>query len=176
MQEIRTTTELSAIRSAWEKVFQGSDPFEWPFQEKFSMGRVFYPTDGYHLTRRQFFAVKEALKQIGSLGFFVFVVESEGLLFLERNWGHWTCDDPSYEEYFALPLVLENAIYSGDGQWGILISHEMHALISGSPEFLVALAGHYHGWSDDLRLLREAWMSNPNADWLQPILSRMAPV
>jgi hypothetical protein len=170
----RHTTDLSAIRSAWEEVFLSNDPFSWPFRPEFSMGRVFYPTDGYHLTKRQFLALKEALEHIDVRGFFVSIVESEESSFLKRASGHWICEDLSYDEYIELPLTLENAIYSKDGNWGILISQEMHAVMSGSAEFLAALAGRYSGWSDDLRHLREAWSENANRDWLQPTLSHVA--
>lgn len=170
------TKDLSAIRSAWEQVFCSNDPFVWPFRPRFMSGRIFYPTDGYHLTKLQFQAVGEALKQTGETGFFLSVVESEGLSFLDRGWGHWVCESPSYEEYTQMPLTLENAIYSREGRWGVLISHEMHAVIAGSAEFMAALSGQYREWSNDLRLLRQAWSGNPNAGWLELVLSRTAPV
>lgn len=84
--------------------------------------------------------------------------------------------EPSYEDYSQLSLTLENAIYSRDGNWGVLISHEMHALIAGSREFMTALDEQYRGWSNDLRLLREAWSENPNGGWLEPTISHVAPV
>ncbi len=170
------TTSLPVIRSAWEQVFRSNDPFAWPFRPKFTVGRIFYPTDGYHLTKPQFLAIGEALKQAGEKGFFLSVVESEGLSFLEKNWGHWACENPSYEDYSKLPLTLENAIYSKEGNWGVLISHEMHALIAGSREFMTALDEQYRGWPNDLRLLREAWFENPSAGWLEPTISHTDPV
>jgi len=169
------TKDLSAIRTAWEQVFCSNDPFAWPFCPQFATGRIFYPTDGYHLTKQQFLAVGEALEQTGETGFFLSIVESEGLSFLERSWGHWVCESPSYEEYCQLPLTLENVIFSREGRWGVLISHEMHAVIAGSTEFIAALAGQYREWANDLRLLREAWSGNPNAAWLELAISRATP-
>lgn len=175
MRGVRKTTNLSAIRSAWEQVFCSNDPFGWPFQPRFALGRLFYPTDGYHLTEQQFLALGEALDQTGETGFFVSVVESEGLSFLDRSWGHWVCESPSYEEYLQLPLTLENAIYSTEGRWGVLISHEMHAVIAGSTEFMAALTGQYREWASDLRLLQENWSGNRNADWLELVMGRVTP-
>lgn len=169
-------TDLSAIRSAWEHVFRSNDPFAWPFRPEFTVGRIFYPTDGYHLTKPQFMAIGGALRRAGERGFFLSAVESEGLSFLERSWGHWACESLSYNDYCQLPLTLENAIYSRAGNWGVLISHEMHALISGSREFMTALARQYRGWSSDLRQLREAWSESPNAGWLEPTISHTDPV
>lgn len=170
------TNDLSAIRSAWEQVFSSNNSFSWPFQSQFATGRIFYPTDGYHLTRQQFLAVVDALDQVGETGFFVSVVESEGLSFLDRSWGHWVFEGFSYQEYCQLPLALENAIYSREGRWGILISHEMHAVVAGSTEFMSALAGRYGEWAHDLRLLQEAWSGNPNAAWLELVMSRATPL
>lgn len=169
------TTNLSAIRSAWEQVFQSNDPFTWPFQPQFATGRIFFPTDGYHLTKQQFLAVGAALEQTGETGYFLSVVESEGLSFLDRSWGHWVCESLTYEDYCQLPLTLENALYSREGHWGVLISHEMHAVIGGSTEFTAALSGQYREWASDLRLLKEAWSGNSNADWLDQVIGRTTP-
>lgn len=167
------TKNLTAVRSAWAHVFRSNDPFAWPFQPQFTTGCIFYPTDGYHLTEQQFLAIGHALKQTGETGFLISVVESEGLAFLDRDWGHWVCESPSYEEYCRLPITLENAIFSREGLWGVLISHEMHAVIAGSTVFMSALAGEYRSWSEDFCLLREAWSGNPNAGWLEVITSHV---
>jgi len=167
--------DLRAIRSAWQQVFSTNDAFAWPFGEDYGGGHIFYPTDGYHLTKEQYSAVVGAAHNTGETAFFLSLVESEGLSFLDRSWGHWSCGLPSYEEYCELDIPLENALYSKDGRWGVLISHEMHAVIGGTKAFMTALDDHYQGWADDLRMLRDAWSDNANATWLEPILRRMAP-
>jgi len=166
---------LAVIRAAWRRVFSANDAFSWPFRETIEVGRVFYPSDGCHLTRGQYSALVDAIQCAGETGFLLSVVESEGLSFLDRDWGHWSCDLPSYGEYSALNLTLENALYSKDGHWGVLISHEMHALVGGTETFMTALDDRYRGWGDDLRMLREAWSDNPNSDWLESTLSRVTP-
>ncbi len=175
MTDVIETTDLPAIRSAWRRVFSTNDAFAWPFRGAFEVGRVFYPTDGCHLSTEQYSALVGAIEKVGETAFFLSVVESEKLTFLDRNWGHWSCDLPSYEEYCELDLTLENALYSKDGRWGVLISHEMHALIGGTEVFMTALGDHYQGWANDLRKLRDAWSDNANANWIEPTISRMAP-
>jgi len=123
----------------------------------------------------QYSALVSAIQAVGETGFLLSVAESEGQSFLDRDWGHWSCDLPPYEAYSALDLTLENALYSRDGHWGVLISHEMHALVGGTEAFVAALDGCYRGWGDDLRMLREAWSDNPNGDWLESTLSRTTP-
>lgn len=176
MCEALDSNGLSALRGVWKRVFRSNDPFAWPFQPQIATGCIIYPTDGYHLTKRQFMVVREVLDQLGENGFFVSIVESEGQSFLDRGCGHWVCENPSYEEYSQLPLVLENAIYSRNGRWGILVSHEMHAVVGGSTEFMAGFAGRYDEWASDLRLLREAWSGNPNAGWLDHVIARATPL
>ncbi len=175
MTGVIETTDLPAIRSAWRRVFKTNDAFTWPFGQEFEVGRVFYPTDGCHLTIEQYSAVLGAIQRVGERTFFLSVVESEELAFLDREWGHWSCSIPSYQEYCDRHLTLENALYSKDGRWGVLISHEMHAVIGGTKAFMTALDDHYQGWADDIRMLRDAWSDNANATWLEPTLRRMAP-
>lgn len=174
MTDVIEATDMPALRSAWQRVFSTSDAFVWPFNHDVEAFRIFYPTDGYHLTREQYSAMTAAFLGTSKGRFFLSIVESEGLSFLDRTWGHWACDVPSYEEYSELPLTLENALYSMDGNWGILVSHEMHALIGGTAPFVAILDEQYQGWANDLRLLREAWLGNPNAAWLEPIIARTA--
>ena len=175
MAGVIAVTDLAAIRAAWRRVFSTNDAFSWPFRETVEIGRVFYPTDGCHLARGQYSALVDAIQSVGETGFLLSVVESEGLSFLDRDRGHWSCDLPPYEEYSALDLTLENALYSKGGHWGVLISHEMHALVGGTVDFMAALDDRYREWGDDLRMLREAWSDNPNGNWLESTLSRVTP-
>ena len=82
MSRVIATIDLPAIRSAWEAVFRSNDPFSWPFHESVEIGRMFYPTDYYHLTKKQYSAVVSAAKAIDEASFFLSIVESEGLSFL----------------------------------------------------------------------------------------------
>ena len=175
MSSVTEERDMLLIRSAWECVFSTNDPFTWPFRHEVEVCRIFYPTDGYHLTEEQYSAATSAVQGVGEVGFLISIVESKGLAFLDRSWGHWSCDLPSYEEYCELPLTLENALYSRNGCWGILISHEMHALIGGSKAFMGVLGDRYQRWRKDLHLLRDAWLGNPNSEWLEPIIARAGP-
>jgi len=175
MKKMIASVESLEIAAAWKGAFRSNDPFSWPFGEDMEMGRIFYPTDSFHLTRPQYSALLASIHGIGEAGFYMSVVESEGLVFLERSWGHWTCDMPSYEEYSAIDLCLESALYSRNGNWGILISHEMHAIIGGSKSFIGALDKKYLDWAEDLLQFEDYWFGNPNRDWVDSILSRVTP-
>lgn len=161
--------EAAAVVPSWRRVFTDNDPFGWPFASWVSAGGVVYPTDGLHLTRTQYEALTSALGTIGETGFFISAVESDGLEFQRRPWGHWWSEQASYEEYCALDLTLENALYSRHGRWGVLISHEMHAVVGGTIEFVRALTESRTDWLEDLRMLNKEWSGNPKAEWLQSL-------
>lgn len=173
MARIEEVTDPNKIRSSWERVFSSNNPFAWPFQNAFSTGRVFYPTDGCHLTDVQYSALLDTLRELGETTFFLSVIESDGLSFLEKDSGHWSINMASYEDYCGLNLTLENALYSKLGHWGIIISHEMHALISGKRNFINAIDGRYKEWAGDLRMLRHAWSGSKYPTWLEPIIRRL---
>lgn len=165
-------TKVTNIRAPWHQVFVSNDPFGWPFLDQVDQVGVFFPTDGYHLTRVQYDAVAKANKCSSC---FVSIVESEDLSFLERDWGHWATDLASYEEYQRLPLTLENAVFAADGSWGILVSHEMHALIGGSREFMRVAGREYAGWDRDLGSLRAEWLGHPTGEWVERLSVRLCP-
>ena len=86
---------------------------------------------------------------------------------------HWWCQFPSYEDYLNLPLVLENAIYSIKGNWGIVISHEDHGVVGGTEEFINQVREQYPQASSEIVDLKEAWQDNPNNHWIQNILPKV---
>lgn len=92
MTGVFESTDLAAIRSAWQGVFATPDAFSWPFKGAVGTGGFFFPTDGYHLTREQYMALVSAIQSIGETGFLLSVVEGEGPGFLERTEWHWTCE------------------------------------------------------------------------------------
>ncbi|MEQ8767160.1 MAG: hypothetical protein RL885_24835 [Planctomycetota bacterium] len=173
MSSIRKTHDLEEVRSAWDRIFRTNDPFEWPFRTGFQAGRVFYPTDGYHLSESQYQALCASIAQSGEREFCISITESEGPDLLGRTWGHWLWEMPSYGEYAGLSLTLENALFSRAGRWGVLISHEQHALVTGCPQFLTALSAHDPSGPSDLLRLREAWSDYPRAGWLGKVLSHV---
>lgn len=166
--------DLKSAQSSWERVFVSRDPFGRPFQKRLARGRLFYPTEFYHLTPRQFDALTSTMNALGEGGFYLSVVESDEAPLFDRRWGHWWFDtELSYDDYAAIPLTLENALYSEQGNWGVLISHEMHALVGGSDPFVSTLDTHYPAWERDLSALREAWAGNPNGAWIESVVAHV---
>lgn len=66
---------------------------------------------------------------------------------------HWRGQNCSHDEYTSIvnhsfPLI-NNALYSESGKWGILISHEFHAIIGCTKEFWEEFEKHYPQWRKD---------------------------
>lgn len=165
----------SIIRLPWSSLFVSNDAFSWPFQRQFQRGRLFFPTYGMTLTAVQFECLAEAAKEIGDESFFISLVEAEGFDFLEDNSRHWKCVTPIFDDYDQLNLNLENTIYSTQGKWGVLISHESHALVSGTEEFLHALDGAYQNWEVDWNALNLHWKGNVNSGWIVNLRKNLEP-
>ncbi len=171
MENINVITDVSSLRQSWERIFITTDPFTFPFRSSIQRCVIFYPTEGYHLTEAQFKAMTAAARTIGEEGFVISVVEYAEDFFKQGD--HWWCQFPSYEDYLNLPLVLENAIYSIKGNWGIVISHEDHGVVGGTEEFINQVREQYPQASSDIVDLKEAWQDNPNNDWIQNILPKV---
>lgn len=162
MTAIRELQYAEHIRNVWDRVFKSNDPFEDSFSEEVDSRLLLYPTYGYHLTEEQYHAIVLAAKEIGDKGYYISVVEYAGDFL--SNGKHWFCELPEYSKYLQIPLVLENALYSENGIFGMLISHEDHALVGGKREFIAILKKNYPNWENDRITLKEDWeerMANP---------------
>jgi len=159
------------LREAWNAVFAGRDPFVDSLQQDLKRCGLFFPTDGYHLTDEQFRAVMSAARAVGDSQFVVSEVEYAGDFF--RRGRHWLCPVDEFASYVELPLVLENAVYSPAGKWGLLVSHEQHAIVGGVGSF--CRAAKYEGWERDRAALLSAWARSEARGWIEPLMSRYRP-
>lgn len=155
MSKIRELEYSEKIDKKWRQVFIGNDPFKDPFSKSVTSRIIFYPTYGYHLTEAQYRAFSAALRRMGISEFYLSIIEFSGA-FLEKG-RHWFCELPSYKQYLQLPLTLENCIYSKEGIFGIMISHEDHAWIGGKGEFVNTVKAEYKTWKNDIRNFEKHW-------------------
>ncbi len=155
MRNIRSIRYYEELFKKWNNIFKNNDPFEDPFVESIKDRLLFYPTYGYHLSNDQYCAFVNAAKDNGDDGFFLSVTEYEGNFLVKGE--HWFCEYPEYNEYLRIPLVLENALYSENGLFGIIVSHEDHAMVAGKDEFINSLKQYYNSWKDDRVRLENDW-------------------
>lgn len=159
----------NSMKRVWGEIFRSSDPFGDPFDHSIKSKLVFFPTPNYHLNAIQYAAVTDAAKQFDKSGFFVSEVECEDPFV---NGDHWWCAFPSFEEYDDLLTGIENSLYSPSGHWGLIISHENHAVLGGTTQFIEQVKLLYPNWMLDAEELRQTW-SGHHADWTDTLLRKV---
>ena len=97
-------------------------------------------------------------------------VEWDGDDFLSVG-GKWSGPLPSLADYESIPLILENAIF-GLG-WGVLVSHEDHAVLGGSSRFVAAFKQAHPSWHDETNALLAEWSGHPNGDWATTLAAKV---
>lgn len=182
---IKPATDIRQLREAFYKVFKSQSPFTPAGQEEFHVRMVLYPTNVYYLKVKQFQALMGAVYESGEREFFISLVETETDPFSSQSWNtewysHWMCEAPTFEEYMNVDLPIENAIYSVNGSWGVLVSHECHALLVCKPSFWDAFQSQYPDWRQDKEQFIELWHFHEkergvDISWLQPLLTHLTP-
>jgi hypothetical protein len=175
---IERITDTTGLRSLFYSVFDSRSPFVAAGRPEFPVRAVLYPTWSYHLDERQFQAFKAALDAKGEDAFIYSTVEGEPE---ERvwtgAWEHWRCSDLTLDEYWHTGIPIESAHYSARGEWGILLSHEDHALLVCDHRFWDAFRRFYPTWRDDrtdfVALWREHERNGVDISWLQPFLDHL---
>lgn len=182
MRRIKSIDELNQLHLTFNKVFKTKDPFSEVFTNLIKHRIVLCPTDGYYLDQLQFNALMNAAKLVGDDTFYLSEIEGNSFEKSVNNesqytFGHWeaTCET-QYEEYLGAPVVLENAMYSRHARWGVIISHEFHAVVGGDEEFIGKFKEVYPTWRDGLKNFIGQWEYNRksyNSDvgWLPDFLS-----
>ena len=92
--------------------------------------------------------------------------------FLENDICRWECVEPTYREYRNLPLVIENAMWSESGMWGLLVSQDDFAVLGGRRGFLEAIDEFYISWEVDRQRIREGVEDFEDLSWLNDLIAR----
>lgn len=175
MRSVGTSEELALAVRAWNRVFRSTDPFGWPFTSCFSSGRVLYPTDGCHLSREQFNSLSRAAAALGEAQCYVAAIEGCERLSEDEKQVVRVIDLSSYEDYARLHFTLENAVFSLRGNWGALVSHEMHALLAGDATFLAVFNETDKESESQWRAFKSQWAAQEHQSWLSEISSFVGP-
>jgi hypothetical protein len=182
MKQIKSNSELEKLKNNYYSIFKGFNPFGKVFQDDIDIKGVLCPVDGYYLNEEQFLAIVHATKVTGETKIFISEVEIELDPFFQSNsdkafnCSHWELNLPvTYNEYRSLPIFIENAIYSPLGQWGLIVSHEEHAVIGGHNSFMKAFKQKYEKLNQDLLTFKKIWNTNTtefksNIDWFKEFI------
>lgn len=169
MSRIRRVHDKQSTISAWRKVFRTTDPFSWPFQPSMEEGRILFPTDGYHLSANQYTALIHAIRCKGESSFLLAIIESKFTDLEQIRQNVWDCELPSYDEYCEIDLGLENALFSNLGEWGVIISHEMHGILGGSHLFLSSFHTSAGSATKESKAFGLQWESIQHQSWLEDL-------
>ncbi|MBU2703251.1 hypothetical protein Ga0466249_004391 [Sporomusaceae bacterium BoRhaA] len=178
VEKIIKLVQIQNLQKAFRKVFKSNDPFGAMFQSTVEERLILCPIDGYHLNKKQFRALQNTLIAINENKIYLSEIEVEECFSTEQC-NHWEVPRiTQYEEYLLTPVILENALYSPNGKWGILISHEEHAVIGGTAEFLSKFKEVYDDWESGIANFQKKWQYNKkhyNADieWLSKFVAHI---
>jgi intein/homing endonuclease len=132
-----------------------------------------------YFVEQQFNALIESVKATRELGFYILEVEAEPDPFILPNENeiyhpaYWVNDSLiSFNEYRDLTLVLDNTVFSKQGEWGVIISNEGHAVLGGTMEFISYFKQLHSKWADcfnDFEKMCEYNRNNYNSnlDWYE---------
>ena len=168
------------------RVFAREDPWHCPFAAGVEVRRLLYPV-GFTLSSFGFpllEALVSASTGLGEAGFYVSVVErprpgSERNC--EEDW-HWYIPFSEMEAYHSLGyvFVLEHTLYSPSGRWGLMTSHEDHALLGGELVFFEAMRAILPGFDNigQVQLFLSDWRNHKleygsDVSWIPGLLSHV---
>lgn len=176
IKNIKLRTEIRReMREAFLKIFKNTDPFEEMFQDWVKEKYLLY-IPGYYLSKIQFNALQKTLDSMGESSFFLSEIEgrdiSKVLAPEDELSNYCTLKSSSYDEYKSHIILLDNALYSTTGKWGIIISHEDHGVVGGSDEFITYFKKFYPYLDYDLKQVLEMWNhpEKPGASWKPDVL------
>jgi hypothetical protein len=177
---INRKKDIYFLKNIFSKIFISNDPFSKVFVSSISNKILLYPTEGYYLSEKQFSALNNTIKQFGETSYYL--SEIEGQAFKGNDIDsihphqHLELDiNTTYADYIEKNIIFENAFYSSSGKWGAIISHEDHAILGGSKEFITIFKKFYSNCKDDQKKFLEAieyWgkLNNSDLSWLPDFL------
>ena len=141
-ERLTDRADLAEADATVRRVFSNLDPFDSPFHDAVSVRSLLYEPVT-EISAEHLEALQRAAVATGDERVLVLLTEDEVGLGEPSIWE--TSIDP--ELYLQLQRNerwlpgLEHAVVAADANWGILISHESHAVVGGSAAFMDALAG-----------------------------------
>lgn len=162
--QITSITDKSHLQIMYNKVFNSNDPFGQIFSDEIPHRLLVCTIPSPYLDEELLRAVTCAARFVGDEYFYISEVEGRSIhTFLDEN--HWKLKiDVTYDEYSRTtpPILFENAIYSPNGSWGILVAHDDFAVIGGNEIFISTIKENYAKWKSGLDMFLKKWAFNVN--------------
>jgi hypothetical protein len=179
--QMRALSELEFERDAkplFDQVFHTTNPFEEPFTSDVAARAILFPVH-YIMEKPLARAIIKAAERLREHSFYVTVLERPPAAEHDRAY-HWHIGFKELDDYKSLgyPFVLENAVYSDRGTWGLMFSHEHHAVLGGPKEFVHDVLKALPDAVTNREKLMEYWKDNQarfgsNLDWLPRLVDHI---
>ena len=148
------------MREYYKEIFFNNDPFGKIFNDHIKKKVLLFPTEGYYLSKKQYKKVMKTLEVFSEQKIYISEIEGGDASFEKKGdyiFKHYIIESTTlYEDYLKLPMFLENVMYSPSKAWGIMISHENHAVLGGSDELIKKFLEKYN-CSEDKKEFLEYW-------------------
>jgi hypothetical protein len=178
MKELTSDEWLEVAGKSFWSVFQNTNAFDAPVRQGMQAKALLYPVS-YLLDENEFAALASAAQAEGDDSLYLSITE-EFADYDGTNASHWLLNYWEYSEYCELDRigVLENAMYSPAGRWGILISQEQHAIAAGTKSFIESLHSNHPEWRESLTAFTEDWRHRratrqADVSWVRPLLTHV---
>lgn len=166
-------TQTQEARIAFERVFVTADPYGEPFSSGVARRSLVFPTDHYALNDAQYTALADAAHASGDVSAFIVDIEDWRD---RRSWGDkrrelWEVVLGSVNPYRSLPAesnisLMQTAMFSQSGLWGLQQSDEFHAIVGGDHTFMDAFElGLGVDHETQIRSWIDYWYEGQRAGW-----------
>jgi len=176
----------SEAAPALHRVFAREDPWHKPFADGVEVRRLLYlvHADLEDLDYPLLDALVSVATGLGDAGFYVSIIERplpESEWSWRQDW-HWYLPFAEVEAYGTLggALSQERTLYSPSGRWGLMISHEDHALLGGEAVFFAAMREAIPGFDNigQVQLFLSDWRYykteyGADVSWIPDLLSHV---
>ncbi|MDQ2088022.1 hypothetical protein RBH29_16455 [Herbivorax sp. ANBcel31] len=191
MREINDRKKLVKIKTLIDNTFKTTNPFgkeRGIFCDSLTDKIILCPVENYRLKQSQFYGLIKTCKELGINKIYFSEIEGYDLIELDESelagkyTNHYYKMDllngsinDKFEEYHKMKLILENAVYSENMDFGILISHEDYAVIGAKKEFMDKYKTFYPEWTLSRQCFEKMWDDNSkefkmNYPWLKDLI------
>jgi hypothetical protein len=166
------------LKKYYKEIFLNNDPFGKVFNDFIEKKVLLFPTEGFYLSKKQYEILLNTLKIFLEQEIYISEIEIGDASFESSEGYSFNHNiikvDTSYEDYLKLPIFLENIMYSSSKTWGVIISHENHAVLGGSEELISKFSERYNCNEDKKKFLKY-WnynkkRYNSNLSWQKDFL------
>lgn len=173
VREIISNAEIAELEKIYYLLFKNKDPFGSMFQDRIQDRLILFPFNDYSPEPDLYQALVRAIHFAGDNSFFQSEIEAPDcfLPLGKRKFTahHWVYSLPVPFCELETPTV-ENAVFSPSGKWGLMVSHEDHAVLGGTLEFMAKFKELWPQWKDGMAFFATRY---GHREWARTLLNHI---